>query len=160
MNRITPCIVSEPVFLPESYFITSKFAVHKPPRTTSAFVFTFPPARNLLFRVHSQRREANIEPKAKEILGLTYVLTPHLRTVFLFLATQLSLSGITPEWVQVWKSVWFWFARDILITTGVAIGSRRSRNADPSSHASSVVKCSNFSEASIRAIVSNCRFIC
>lgn len=63
---------------------------------------------------------------------------------------------MTPECVQVWKSVWFWFASEMLITTGVEMGRRRLRRAEPRSQASSVVKCSNTREESMREIDSSC----
>jgi hypothetical protein len=43
----------------------------------------------------------------------------------------------------------------MLITTGAGIGRRRFRSAEPSSHASFVVKCSKTKEASMRAIDSS-----
>lgn len=85
------------------------------------------------------------------------VLQPHLRTVFLFLATHMSLSGITPECVQVWKRIWFWLASAISITTGVGKARRRLRSAEPSSHASLVVKWPKVSDLSMRAIDSSLR---
>jgi hypothetical protein len=42
------------------------------------------------------------------------------------------------------------------MTTGVGIGSRRFRSADPSSHASAAVKCSNIKEESIWDMDSSC----
>jgi len=55
-----------------------------------------------------------------------------------------------PECVQQRNKVWFWFAREISITTGVGIRRSRSRRADPRAQASLVVKRSNIKEASMR----------
>ena len=57
----------------------------------------------------------------------------------------------------MWKSVWFWFAREILMTTGVGIEMSRARNAFPKCHASSVLKCASTSDASTFAMASSCR---
>lgn len=53
--------------------------------------------------------------------------------------------------------VWFWLAREIFMTTGVGMGSRRSRSVEPRSHASLVVKCSKTRDASIREMASRSR---
>jgi hypothetical protein len=88
---------------------------------------------------------------------LTQLETPHRRTVFLFRATQESLSGRTPDREAAWNKRLLLLAKAILTTAGCSDRLRsRFRRSLPISKASSAVNRGSVSPRSCFRISSNC----